>query len=35
MDVCGIYTANAVTKMKGQALENIAPGPISHTDQLL
>ena len=29
MDVCGIYAANAVTKTKGQALDNIVSGPIS------
>lgn len=27
MDVCGIYTANAMTKTKGQTLDNIASGP--------
>jgi hypothetical protein len=35
VNVRGVYTANAVEKTEGQALDNIAPGPIMHDDQLL
>jgi len=30
-----MYTANAVEKTEGQALDNVAPGPFLHNDQLL